>query len=199
MERPGDKQQRPGVMIILLPAQKFLRGRVRQITRREDVRQRLAGELADAAALGEVRFNEGPVRAVEFAERMQRLHHARALRPAAAHAGGERDHGEFAAREGGEAGFAKFLRQRRGGVQDIRVVHVLDIGAGGQAVLREADAAVFQIVANLLVLHAVEAVLFEQFGEALLLAAFAFSSAAADGRTAFASCRQIPDARGRRR
>ena len=49
-----------------------------------------------------------------------------------------------------------------------RVLHVLDVGAGGQAVLRQADAAVLQIVANLLVLHAVEAVLFEQFGQALL-------------------------------
>ena len=58
-------------------------------------------------------------RAAEFAERMQRLHHAGALRPAAAHAGGQRDHGQFAARERGQAGFAQFLCRRRGGVQHV--------------------------------------------------------------------------------
>ena len=117
-----------------------------------------------------MRFDERPVRAGEFAERMQRFHHARALRPAAAHAGGQRDHGEFAARDRGETGFTKFLCRRLRGIQHIRVLHVLDVGAGGQAVLRDANAAIFQIVANLFVLHAVEAVLFEQLREAVLAA-----------------------------
>ncbi len=105
---------------------------------------------------------------------MQRFDHAGALRPAAARAGGQRDHGQFATRQGGQAGPAQFLRQRLGGIQDIRILHVLDVGAGGQTVLRQANAAVFQIVANLLMLHAVKAVLFEQFRQALLLAAVRF-------------------------
>ena len=46
-------------------------------------------------------------------------------------------------------------------------LHVLDFGAGGQTVLREADAATSQIIADLLMLEAVEAVLFEQFRQAL--------------------------------
>ncbi len=40
------------------------------------------------------------MRAAEFAERMQRLDHARALRPTAACAGGQRNHGDFALRAG---------------------------------------------------------------------------------------------------
>ena len=47
--------------------------------------------MPDLAAFGQVDFDEGAVLAAQFGERMQRLHHARALRPAAADSRRQRD------------------------------------------------------------------------------------------------------------
>ena len=57
--------------------------------------------------------------------------------------------------------------KRRRGIDHVAGLHVFDAAAGRQAVLRQADAAAAQIGADLLVLRAVEAVPFEQRGQAL--------------------------------
>ena len=117
----------------------------------------------DAPALGQVRFDERAVLPGQFAERMQRLHHPGALRPAAARAGGQRHHGHLArsAKRVQPIASRFGLLQLRSvrSVGDIVFLHVLDHRAGGQAVLRQADPALLQIGADLLVLHAVKAVL----------------------------------------
>ena len=79
---------------------------MRQVTGGENVRQRLARQPADSPAFGQMRFDERAVFAAQFAEGMQRLHHAGALGPAAAHARGQRHDGQFAPGKRGEAGFA---------------------------------------------------------------------------------------------
>ncbi len=48
-----------------------------------------------------------------------------------------------------------------------RALDVFDAAAGGQPVLRQTDAAVAQVGADLLVLDAIEAVVLEQLGQAL--------------------------------
>src|SRR5204863_2753057 len=95
-----------------------------------------------------------------------------ALRPAARGAGGEGDDGSFATADGVEAGGGEALkfcafaggRWRR----DVVGARILDDGIGGQAILREADAAVAEGGADLLVSFAVEAVFGEQFIERAL-------------------------------
>ena len=57
----------------------------------------------DAPALGEVDFDEGAMAAAESAEGMQRLDDARALRPTAADAAGQRHHGDGSLGEGFQA------------------------------------------------------------------------------------------------
>ena len=75
---------------------------------------------------------------------MQRLDDARALRPAGARAGGERDDGDFAVAQRSQAAFAErsLARVRRSDkIGDVFFAHILDHRTGGEAVLREADAA----------------------------------------------------------
>ena len=161
----GGQQERAGIFIILLALQKLGDGGMRQVTGGENMRQRQAGELPQAAALGKVGLDEGAVPAGEFAKGVQGFDHPGTLRPTAPDPGGQGDDGEFAAGEGGQPGLAELLVQRAGGVEDIRIADILNVGAGGQAVLRQPDAAVFQFVADQFVLLAVKAVLGEQFGE----------------------------------
>jgi hypothetical protein len=126
------------------------------------MRQRHTANPADAPALGQMHFQKCAMASAEFAERMQRLDRARALRPAAARARRQRDHGHFTRRQRGHARFQIFLRQLARGVEHVAFGHVLNLRADWQTVLRQADAARFQIRADLLVLRAVEAVAFEQ-------------------------------------
>ena len=64
--------------------------------------QRETSLASDAAALGEVRLDEGAVLSAKFAERMERFDHARALRPAAARARREGDNGDLSGAQGGQ-------------------------------------------------------------------------------------------------
>ena len=159
------EQQRALVAVVVLARQKFLGRRVGQVAGGEDVRQRRAGLARNAPALGQVRFDEGAVAPAQFAERMQRLDHARALGPAAAGAGGQGDHRHLAVPQGLQAELlrarAQALRRSVASTTSL-VLHVLDDRAGGQPVLGQADAAVFEVGADLLVLDAVKAVLLEQ-------------------------------------
>jgi hypothetical protein len=141
---------------------------MRQVAGGENVRQRAAGQPVDAAAFGQVRLDEGPVGAGKFTEWMQRLDHAGALGPAAAGTGSQGDHGKFSTGQSRQAGGAQFWCRRPASVQNIGWLDVLDLGAGRETVLGEADAAVFQILAHLLVLPAVETVLLQQLRQALL-------------------------------
>src|ERR1051325_3653984 len=83
------------VAVVVLAREKLLRRPMRQIARREDMRNRRACLPRLAPALGKVRLHESAMLPREVAERMQRLDDARALRPAAAGAGGEGDHGQL--------------------------------------------------------------------------------------------------------
>ena len=71
-------------------------GVVGQVAGGDDVRQRGSAELAGAAALGEVDLDEVAMGAGEFGERIERFDDARAARPAAADAAGQRHHGDAA-------------------------------------------------------------------------------------------------------
>ena len=68
----------------------------------------------------------------KLAERIERLHHARALRPAAARAAGERNHGHRPARQRLHADLAISLRKPVVGVQHVARPHVVDVGADGR-------------------------------------------------------------------
>ena len=114
----------------------------------------------DLAGLGEVDLQEAAVPAVEVDERIDRLDHAGAGRPAAADAGGERHDGDLAAGDGRLAATAD--RGRRSGsraVDQLGVVDVADVEVDRQPVARQADPAALEVVAKLFVLDGVEAVL----------------------------------------
>src|ERR1035438_267862 len=81
---------------MVLTGEELLRGRVGQIAGGEDVRYGSASLSRDTAALGQVRLHEGAVAAAQLAERVQGLDHARALRPAAAGAGGQGNYRQHA-------------------------------------------------------------------------------------------------------
>jgi hypothetical protein len=61
---------------------------VSEVTRGDDVGEGIAGPLADAAALGQVDFEEGTVLAAEAAERVEGFDDAGALGPAGGGSGG---------------------------------------------------------------------------------------------------------------
>ena len=87
--------------------EEVLNGGMGEPTGGDDVRQWRAGDTPDAAALGEVGLQEGPVLAAELGERMQTFHHARALGPATTHTSGECDDGQLAVAESSETTLAK--------------------------------------------------------------------------------------------
>ncbi len=60
-ERPSDEKQRAGDSRSCSAREKFLDRLVRKVAGGDDVRQRLAGQAADAPALGQVDFEEGAV------------------------------------------------------------------------------------------------------------------------------------------
>ncbi len=67
-------------------AKETLDRRVREVAGREDVRNVRAEKARRTLRLREMHLDEAPVAAAEFCERMQALHHAGSLGPAAAHA-----------------------------------------------------------------------------------------------------------------
>ena len=134
---------------------------VGQVAGGDDVRQQRAALAAHAQALGQVHFDEVAMPAAELAERIERLDHARALGPAAAHAAGQRDHGDTP--------FGQRLHAQRSrcrGSSSSGTASSIWL-RDRQAILRQADAAGAQIGLDLLVLHAVEPVGFEQCFQAL--------------------------------
>ena len=60
---------------------------------RNPLGQRRAAEAAEAAALGQMDFEESAMPAAQLAEGVERLDDARAFGPAAADSAGEGDHG----------------------------------------------------------------------------------------------------------
>src|ERR1041385_8800224 len=83
---------------------------------------------ADLHAFRKMYLDEAAMAAAEFAERVERLHHPRAFRPAAADTAGERDHGDAAFGQRLHAGvaMARVGAFRRG---------VFDAAGEGQPVL----------------------------------------------------------------
>ncbi len=164
-------------MVVFLTLEKFGGRAVSKIAGGKDVRNGSASQARNAAALGQVRFNEGAVAAAEFAERMQSFDDSRALRPAAARTGGERDHGDFAASERFEAELVELIRCRpcrpsaltgRWEPRNVIGSNVLKKGTGGQPILCEANPALFEIGADLFVLDPIKTVLLEQYGQRLM-------------------------------
>ena len=135
-------------------------GAVREVAGGENVRRQHARLAAGAQALGEVDLDEAAVAAAELAERVEGLDHARALGPAAAHAAGERNHGDAAGCERFLAGAAAGLGDLRG-LGQVAGADVFDDGVHRQAVLRQANAAGAHVGLDLSVLHGVETVLLQ--------------------------------------
>ena len=173
---PRREQQRAGIAGIPRPRQKVGDRRVRQVAGSDDVRDRRARQRAGAAALGQVHLDEVAVLAAHAGKGIERLDHAGALGPATAGAARQRHHRHRAIRQRVHAERAQLLRLALGKpryVHDIARRHILDRGAHRQPVLRQADAPAAQVGADLLVLHAVEAVGVEQRRERLLAAILA--------------------------
>ncbi len=166
---PRREEQRALVAVPVHPLEELGDRLVREVAGGEDVGEVGAGLAGDAAGLGEVGLDEGAVAAGEPAERVQGLDHAGALRPAAPGAGGQRHHGDLAPSQRGEPSLAEpaVPGERVRGHHVLRP-DVLDHRARRQAVLGQADAAVAQVGADLLVLGAVEAVLLQELGEGAL-------------------------------
>jgi hypothetical protein len=98
-EEEGSGELKVGVLI-----EEGLNGLVGEVAGGDQVGGWGAGGLARATAFGEVDFEEGTVLSGEAAERIERLDHARALRPARCGTGREGDHGDFPLTEEAEAG-----------------------------------------------------------------------------------------------
>ena len=111
------------------------------------------------AGLGEMDLQEAAVAAVQADERIDRLDHAGAGRPAAADAGGKRDDGDLAALARPPHRARSPLRpERLAGLDQLGVVDVADIEVDRQPVPGQADPAALKVVAQLFVLDGVEAV-----------------------------------------
>ena len=93
-----------------------------------------AAFLTDAKTLGQVDFDEVAIMAAEFAKRIQCLDDTGSARPARAHASRQRHHGNAPCGKGIETGRTMTIIEaiRRG---------ILNEAGGGQAVLRQTDAA----------------------------------------------------------
>ena len=100
---------------------------------------------------------------------MQRLDDARALGPARSCSSSQGDDGDFTGSQRAQAAVAQLGGNggRHGGVGEIVFGDVFDDGVSRQAVLCEAEASAFQILADLLVGRAVEAEFREQLAERL--------------------------------
>ena len=165
-DRPARRERHPGAVgEVERPVAPVRQRLVGGVAGGVDVRHRNAGDPRGFAAFGQMRLEERPVPAGQPGERMQRLDHAGALRPAAAHAGGQRHHGRLAAPQRLEAGLGVFAGDAAPGVGHVPGQHVLDHARRRQAVLRQADQAPAQVVANAFVLPAIETECFQQAGE----------------------------------
>src|SRR4051794_25859904 len=133
---------------------------MREITRGEDVRNGCTVRAAHFAAFGQMCFDEGAMLARQLTKWVQRFHHTSALRPAAACAGGKRDYRHLAIADGAfPCGLQLFRsRPRSLPIEHILWPNILDCSRGWQAILSEADAMVFQVGADLLMLHAIKAI-----------------------------------------
>jgi len=154
--------QRSGIAVAVVIAQRLGDGVVGQIGRRDDVRDRRAGESAHAATLGQMRLDERAVLAVQLAEGVQGLDHAGALRPAAPDAAGQSHDGHFAAAQRLPASRECVGIRLDGRVDRIAGPHVRDPRRHRQPVLRQADAPCAQVMPDLFVLRTVEAVASQQ-------------------------------------
>jgi len=138
---------------------------VRQVAGGDDVWQRVHCQPADAPALGQVHLEEGAMSPSQPAERMQRLHHACALRPPGSDAARQRHH-RHCTRTQRLQPLAAVLRQRLQAcacVEHMTVFDIADVAVGRQAILRQAQPARAHVGTDLLVLHRIET-MFGQHG-----------------------------------
>jgi len=173
---PGREDERPWVAMIGVVSQEALDWLVCEVTGGDDVGQRGVTQSPYAPTLCQVDLDERTVPAAQFAERVQRLDHAGSLRPSAARACGEADHGHRPLAQRlhtdvvalpSRAGGTPFCRLEPQRIAHIVGLDVADLCAGGEAVLCQADAPAAKVGSNLLVLDAVKAVCIEQGVQAL--------------------------------
>ena len=166
----GAEQERALIVIVGALGQEVLGGAVGEETGGEEMGDGRAVLIGDAAALGEVGFEEGAVAAPKFGEGVQGFADARPLGPAGTGSGGEGDHSDAAGLQGGfPLGFEiRDLRFEMGGVLDVGGEDVFDGGVGGEAVLRETDAAIAEVGTDLFVLGGVKAVFGEQGAQGII-------------------------------
>ena len=113
---------------------------VREIARGDHVGYGHCREPSRPPRFRQMHVEKGPMTAGQLAEGMQRLHHPRSLRPAAADARRHRHHGRLAPPQGIEPALpARLVAGLFVGEGDVFIVHVLDRGGGGETVLRQAD------------------------------------------------------------
>src|SRR2546423_7176931 len=108
--------------------------------------------------------------AAELAERMQGFDDARALRPAAAGAGRERQYAHSPIFQRFDAKLNPFLwliARRIGKINNIRLLDIFDHNVWSEAVLRQPGTAILQIRPDLFVLLAVASIIFQQAREIL--------------------------------
>ena len=101
-------------------------GLVRQVAGGDDVRQQRTGCAAGAQALGQVDFHKAAMAAAQPAERVERLHHARALGPAAADAAGQRYHRHAPLASASSPVAAIVLRDTRRSVRQVAGLDVFE-------------------------------------------------------------------------
>ncbi|SPE42576.1 hypothetical protein SBA3_620002 [Candidatus Sulfopaludibacter sp. SbA3] len=161
------QHQRTRVVVILPGVQVLFNRLVRQVAGRENVRKQRTAFPSHARALGQMDFDEAAVLSVQFAERVERLHHTRAFGPAAAHTSGQRHHGNPALPQRLHAGGAIAGIQPVPGIAEIAALYIVKARLGGQSILPESDPPGAQGGLNLLVLERVKAKSFQQRGEGL--------------------------------
>jgi hypothetical protein len=160
----GRKVHRPAIAVVLPLAEEAFDRLVGEVARGYEVRHAGLVSFRGPPAFGQVDLDEIAVLSAEAAEGMQGLDHAGPLRPAASRPGGQGQHGHRAGGQGRLAQPAALAVDRAAGraVEELVAGDVLDRAGGGQAVLRQPDAAGAKVGADLLVQLRIEAVFLQE-------------------------------------
>ena len=145
----GREQHRAGILVVRGLLQVIRNGIMGEIAGGEDVRDWGSGELADAAAFGEVHFDEGAVTPGKLAEGMKGFDDPGPLGPAAAYTGGKGDYRHLAVAECLKTAFAIIAESGAGNIDDFGGGDILNGGAGRQSILGKTDPAAAKVGADL--------------------------------------------------
>src|ERR1039457_5831678 len=138
-----------------------------EVAGRDDVRKRGAAFPAHPKTFCQVDLDEIAILSAQLTERIQGLHNSCATGPPCAQTSRQRHHCNASQGESLKAsGTMAIINRIRG--------EILNEARSGQTVLRQTDPARTKILANLLMLHAVEPVVIEQSAEGSRSASFSF-------------------------